>query len=119
MNRGSLYSLSHTLQRMLSYFHHFSIFMWKDEKNSNTLCVDAYFFLKENISVFKKCLDMCRLGMSIRNVENGILEGKITINFWRGHAPWTPKKLTPMVLLARLQCICQDLAGGYASLELD
>ena len=35
-------SITHTLQRMLSYFHRFIVLMWTSENDLNTLHVDAY-----------------------------------------------------------------------------
>ena len=35
-------SKTHAQEGMLSYFHRFSVFVWKDENDSNTLRVDAY-----------------------------------------------------------------------------
>ena len=35
-------SMTHAQEGMLSYFHRFSVSVWKGENDSNTLRVDAY-----------------------------------------------------------------------------
>ena len=51
---------------MLSYFHRFSVFMWKGENDSNTLRSDSYFLKTEKkISVLKKYPVTCRQGLSL------------------------------------------------------
>ena len=37
-------SITHVLWGCYRYFHHFSVFMWTGENDSNTQSVDAYFF---------------------------------------------------------------------------
>ena len=42
-------SMTHAPKGMLSYFHHFSIFVWTGENDLNMLRVDAYFLKREDI----------------------------------------------------------------------
>lgn len=50
--------------RMLSYFHHFSAFLWTDENDSNTLRVNGYFLKMEKKYSFSKYPDTFWQGLS-------------------------------------------------------
>ena len=59
-------SIVHVLQGMLSYFHHFGIFVWMGENNNlNMLNVDVYFFKNEGKNLhFQKYWDVCGQGLN-------------------------------------------------------
>ena len=71
---------------MLSYFHHFGIFVWMDENNHlNMLHGDVYFFKnEEKIFIFKNigiCVDRALTTAFLRGSQWSSFELKITTEY--------------------------------------
>ena len=74
-SRGS--SMTHAQEGMLSYFHRFSVFVWKGENNSNTLRVNAYVLEdRGKKSPFSKISGACYRGV-YENIHNWIKDERI------------------------------------------
>ena len=73
-NAGFLYLC---LSVMLSYFHHFSVFMWTDENDLNTLRVEAYLFSeRRNRKAWRRALWLVYPSASSSGSDNFSLNRK-------------------------------------------
>ena len=107
---------------MLSYFHRFSIFVWKGENDSNTLRVDAYVLENgEKISVFKKYPDTCGWGLLSMGLREYTLLGKTGAHKLKCSRARMARRLLTKCLfkgnkLNGLKMIVNLISGGFSSI---
>ena len=76
--------MTHAQSGILSYFHRFSVFVYTEEKDSNTLRVHAYFLKTEEKSLrFQKYPDTCGRGLNCSRLRCGAYSRAVLI--WGKH----------------------------------